>query len=354
MATQNHSASSNLTNETRTGLPLSVDVAEAVALMGDLDAAAEDEADETASAHEDEGDEAAEGGGEEGGGEADEPAEEEADEEAEASADDGEAPEFWSAEDKAAWNDVPAGVRPVLKKYEQQRTEFADEKVRQADTLRAQATQDAERASAVIAQAARWWQQSGPALQQAFADKWATVDWKTLAEKDPAEYARLDQQRQKDQALLADANRRQQEDTRAATERAVQALGQAKHVENAKLAAKLPDYFGTRDKAARTYADLGKFLLAKGIPAERIVQIYEAPIVELALAAMRFDRAQQKALAAKTSARRTPARVAPGPAGQTRAGNRDSDSVRQAGERFRKSGGNSIADAAELIRLSGL
>ena len=113
MATQNHSASSNLTNETRTGLPLSVDVAEAVALMGDLDDAAEDETDETASAQEDERDEAADGA------EADEPADEEPSEEAEASADDGEAPDFWSAEDKAAWNDVPAGLRPVLKKYEQ-------------------------------------------------------------------------------------------------------------------------------------------------------------------------------------------------------------------------------------------
>ena len=39
--------------------------------------------------------------------------------------------------------------------------------------------------------------------ERAFADKWAQVDWKTLAEKDPAEYARLDQERQKDQALLA-------------------------------------------------------------------------------------------------------------------------------------------------------
>jgi hypothetical protein len=66
---------------------------------------------------------------------------------------------------------------------------------------------------------------------------------------------------------------------------------------------------------------------------------------------------RRKAVAAKagkTSARRTPTCVAPGPAGQTRAGSRDSDSIRQAGERFRKSGGNSIADVAELIRLSGL
>ena len=72
----------------------------------------------------------------------------------------------------------------------------------------------------MIAQAAQWWQQTGPALQRAFANKWATVDWKALAEKDPAEYARLDQERQKEQALVADANRRQEEDTKAATERA--------------------------------------------------------------------------------------------------------------------------------------
>ena len=182
-----------------------------------------------------------------------------------------------------------------------------------------------------------------------------------LAEKDPAEYARLDQERQKEAALLADANRRQQEDTKAATERAAQSLEQAKHVENAKLAAKLPDYFGTQEKATKTYAELGKFLFAKGIPAERIVQIHEAPIIELALAAMRFEQAQQKALSAKagkTSARTTPTRVAPGPAtpapSQAGAGNRVGDAVRQAGERFRKGGGNSIADAAELIRLSGL
>ena len=108
--------------------PESVDVAEAVALMADLGEAGEDEAEETASAGGDEGDDAAA----EGGGEGDDTAEEAADEEAEASAEDGEAPEFWSADDKAAWESVPAELRPVLKKYEQQRVEFVNEKTREA------------------------------------------------------------------------------------------------------------------------------------------------------------------------------------------------------------------------------
>ena len=199
--------------------------------------------------------------------------------------------------------------------------------------------------------------------------QWATVDWKALAEKDPAEYARLDQERQKEQTLLADANRRQQEDTRAATERAVQALELTRQAENAKLAHSLPEYFGSPEKARRTYDELGKFLFAKGIPADRIAQIHEAPIIEMALNAMRFEQAQEhvlrssegKALSAKagkTQGTPTPTRVVPGPAtptpSQARAGNRNADAARQVGERFRKNGGNSIADAAELIRLNGL
>jgi hypothetical protein len=88
------------------------------------------------------------------------------------------------------------------------------------------------------------------------------VDWKTLAEKDPAEYARLDQERQKEAGLLADANRLQQENTNIATERAAQAFKLAKQAENAKLAHSLPDYFGSPEKAQKTYETLGKFLFA--------------------------------------------------------------------------------------------
>jgi hypothetical protein len=351
MAQQSPPASSNLNGDNAPLRPDSVDVAEAVALMDDLGEAAEDEAEEAASADEDESDSAET----EGGGEGDEAAEDAADEEAEASAEDAEPPEFWSADDKAAWESVPAELRPVLKKYEQQRVEFVNEKAREAAQVRTQAAQDVERANAVIAQAAQWWQQTGPALQRAFANKWAQVDWKTLAEKDAAEYARLDQERQKEATLLADAKRRQQEDTRAANEHAAQAFEQAKQAENAKLAHKLPDYFGSPDKAQKTYGELGKFLFAKGIPADRIAQIHEAPIIEMALNAMRFEQAQKRAstvTTANTTARATPTRVVPGPA--SRAGNRTSDAARQVGERFRKSGGNSIADAAELIRLNGL
>jgi hypothetical protein len=63
-----------------------------------------------------------------------------------------------------------------------------------------------------------------------------------------------------------------------------------------------------------------------------VAQIHEAPIIEMALNAMRFEQAQQKALAAKagkTQGKPTPTRVVPGPAtptpSQARAGNRNAD-----------------------------
>ncbi|HTG23422.1 MAG TPA: hypothetical protein VK681_25530, partial [Reyranella sp.] len=285
-----------MAGEIESTTPESVDVAGAVALMGDLvkDVGEEEKGERDADTAADggDGDDAAVAEADEEAGEGEEP-EEVAEDEVPAEGSD--APEFWSAEDKAAWNAVPPELRPVLKKYEQQRVEFVNEKAREAATIRARAAEEVQRANAVVDQAAQWWQQAGPALQQAFADKWSQVNWTALAEKNPAEWARLNQIRMDEAAVLAEASRRGQQDVQAATARAEQAFQHAKHVEHAKLAQKLPDYFGAPETSQKTYDELGKFLLAKGIPADRINQIHEAPIIEMALNAMRFEQAQKRA-----------------------------------------------------------
>src|SRR4029077_20731161 len=106
----------------------------------------------------------------------------------------------------------------------------------------------------------------------------------------------LNQIRMDEATVLAEASRRGQQDIKAATQRAEQAFQQAKLAEHGKLAQKLPDYFGAPEMARKTYDELGKFLFTKGIPADRINQIHEAPIIEMALNAMRFEQAQKKAL----------------------------------------------------------
>ncbi len=265
-------------------------------------------------------------------------------------------PDFWSAEDKPLWAEVPERVRVVLGKYERQRVAHGEQKSQEAAQARQEAVRSGQAATRMVEQAASWWRQNGPVFKTAFVDKWGAVDWKALAEKDPAEVQRLIGQRQEEEALLAEADRRGQADIAAAQERAEQELMEARQAEHAKLAERLPEFFGP-ERARQTYDALSRFLFAKGIPADRIAAIYEAPVIELALSAMRFENAQ---LALRSSAgakqgnpaKTTPTRIAPGP-GST-PGNRNGEAIRQAGERFRQSGGASVADAAELIRLSGL
>ena len=357
--------------ETSTGgdLPETVDVAGAVALMGGLadDGAEQESAGEQAGGvnAQEEGADTAEQA-ESDAAEGEEGEQQEGETEHETAEADG-APEFWSAEDKAAWEKIPAELRPLVKKYEQQRVQFVNEKAREAAAVREQVQREVKQLTDTVDQAARWWAEAGPALQAAFASKWEKTNWAELAEKDPAQYVKLRAEAETEARLLAEAHRRGQADIQAAQQRGEQAFQQVRQAEHAKVATRLPEYFGTPEKAARTYDELGRFLFAKGIPADRINQIHEAPIIELALAAMRFEQAQNKAstalagktgAAANTTARATPTRVAPGPASsaplQARAGNRQSDAARQVGERFRRSGGSDIQAAAELIRLNGL
>jgi hypothetical protein len=285
---------------------------------------------------------------------------------ADAAGSDQAAPDFWEEGDKKAWDSVPAELRPMLRKYEQQRLDFVAEKTRQAAEERDEAMRVAQAANATVEQAADWWRKNGQAFHQAFIDRWSRVDWKGLAEKDPAEVARLVQQRQEEEGLLAEATRRGEVDIAAAEAQARAALEEARRVESSKLAAKLPEWFGTTQVAQRTWDDVRRYLFGKGISAERIMGVYEAPIVEIALNSMRFENARALADAARRRSRlgteaaragqpaaaAAPVRVSPGPTNLP--GVRAPDAVRQVSERFRRSGGASIADAAELIRLNDL
>jgi hypothetical protein len=276
------------------------------------------------------------------------------------------APEFWSEEDQKDWAKVPVELRPVLRKYEQQRLDFVTETTRKASEERDEAMRVAQAANATVEQAADWWRKNGEAFHRAFIDRWSKVDWKALAEKDPAEVGRLMQQRQEEETLLAEATRRGEADIAAAQAKAAKDLEEARRVESAKLSAKLPEWFGTPQVAERTWDDVRRYLFGKGIAPERINHVYEAPIVEIALNSMRFEHARALADAARRRSRdgtpagrsaqpaaaAAPARVSPGPT--TPQVDRASDAARRVSERFRQTGGASIADAAELIKLNNL
>ena len=263
--------------------------------------------------------------------------------------------QFWNAEDRAK---LPPDVRALVAKYEKQRISFVNEKARELAAERETVNGRVKEAESVVDQAAAWWKQNGPAFAEAFGNKWSKVDWNTLASENPAEWARLKQQHDNEARLLMEADARGRQDMEASQRRAAAALQEAKRSEHAKLASSRPDFFGP-EKAAKTYEELGNFLVSVGIPAERVNQIYEAPVIELALDAMRYRQAQKQASAApqnprdaggRFTASTTPTRVRPGPA--ARPGNQASDAVRQARQRFNSTG--DARDAAELIGRLGL
>lgn len=350
------------TTEATVELPENTDIAGAVALMGEAGLGDDTEAPnanpDTANAQEEGGDTETEREGGEGGDQETETETEQ--QEQEATTDANGAPEFWSAEDKAILDAAPADVKaaltPLLRKYEHQRIQFVNEKVREAAQVREQAVKVAQDVVGIVEQGAAWWQANGPAFEQAFGDKWAQIDWNKLAADNPAEWARLKQQRDNEATLLAEAKKRGEADMATANANAKARLQQAKAASTVQLAAKLPEHFGPA-VAAKTYEELGAFLSSRGFEPDRINAIHEAAMIEIALEAMLYRKAKAQASTvtrtANTTAKTTPTRVQPGPAVRA-TGNRNAEQARQVGERFRKSGGASIADAAELIRLNNL
>lgn len=339
--------------ETNNALPETADVGEVAALIDKMDAAdaapvadqapQQEDAAEAAEAPQEES--AADDAAPEGDGE---PASYEP-------------PEFWSAEDKAKFAEMSPEHQAIALKYEQQRVEFVNKKAQEAAAERQKAQEEAKKALDTVAQAASWWEQNLPAMQQAFASKWQQVDWNKLAEENPAEWARLKQQAENEAGLLQQAHQRAQADMQLREQRAQQELVERKRAAHEEIARKMPDLF-SGEKAAQTYDKVGKYLLAQGIPADRINAIHEAPIIELATKAMMFDEArkqastvtQTRAADGKFTAKTAPTTVQPGPARRNTPGNQNAERARQVGERFRATGGKDMDLAAELIRLQGL
>jgi hypothetical protein len=331
-------------------LPENLDIHEAARMMdGIVDAPGEGDAEQ----EQPDPDNAQPEGGEVVAAEEGEEGEEQPEEQA-ASEADGEAPTFWDADDKAAWATVPPALRPLIQKYEQKRVQFEQEKGREAAQARKEAAEEVQKVSAVIEEGAKWWQANQPQFFKAFGDKWAGVDWVKLAEEDPARCQQLRIQQEQEGKLLQEAHARGQRDIEATKQREQERFNQVRLAEHEKVAAKLPEYFGTREKADKTYKELSEYLLTKGVPANVIGNIHEAPIIEMALNSMRFEKARKQASsvakpgAANTPAARTPLRVAPGPGSQP--ANRVGERQRQASERFRS--GRSIDSIEEAAALA--
>lgn len=262
-------------------------------------------------------------------------------------------PDFWAKEDKEFWKQVPPELKPILQKYEKQRIEFANQKAQEAAGERKKAMDEAAKAGSANEQYAKWWQENGPVFAKTFVDKWQGVDWDTLATENPAEWARLSQMRAKEHQLLTQAHSQAEAGRVAQETRVKQAHQEARVAEHGKLAAKYPKEFGTPEAAKKAYDALGNFLAKKGFAAERINNVYEAPLVEIVRMAYKYEQLQAKAKGITNprqpaqSASTTPTRVVPG---ARQSANPQNDAQRQAVERLRSGAKLTQEEASEAFR----
>lgn len=300
-----------------------------------------------ADAGEEEGDEAAA----EPAGEGDEPAGEA---EPEGEGEEGEqedpyaqAPEFWSAERKAAYAKITdPEARQAIHENEKERIAATNKKIEEAALSKKSLEEQVSTFTQERDQLVGWWKEMAPRLGQAFQNKWAGVDWQKLSVEDPARYVAAKAAHDQEFGLFQQAAQRHEGEIKAANQRADQALVKSKQAEHAKLVEKFPDHFGG-EKAQKTYDDLGSYLLQQGVPADRVPHIYESFVVGVALKAMLYDKAQAALKAGKPApATQTPTRIPPGP----RRGNpQRGEANRQAEQRLRDGQTLSDDDVASLF-----
>lgn len=263
-----------------------------------------------------------------------------------------EPPEFWPADRKALWDSkqIPQDVRQAIHDHVAEASRATSKRMMELSEQEKSYKEQLGKYEQDHQQFGQYLERMVPAWVQTFRSKYEGVDEVKFAREDPAAYAAWQAERNRDAALLQQAENARQFEARAAQQRQAQEMERNRAAEHAKLAASLPQYFGG-DKAQQTYDALEKYLLAQGIPAERIAQTYEAPIVAIAHKAMLYDNAQA-ALKAKppgqpATATQTSRRIAPGPG--SRPGNSKGDAQRQAEQRLRSGQDLSESDIERLF-----
>lgn len=193
-------------------------------------------------------------------------------------------PQFWNAEAKARFRDVPRELQEVILAQEQSRNAFTSKAAQEATETRKAA--DAERVRLVSFNE----QLSAlvPQAQKAFADRWENVDWVQLTDQIGAEAAtKLKFQYDAEQAQLASLQRAQAETDKAAFQDFLK-------VEAQKLPTLCPELVDAKEGASRRQA-LQKYLIEQnGVPPQAISRA-SAQELTIAWKAFQWDQSQAKA-----------------------------------------------------------
>lgn len=196
-----------------------------------------------------------------------------------------EPPKFWGADAKARFRELPRDVQEVISLNEQQSVTATAKKFEEAATARKAAEAEASKLATYTGHLDKLI----PQAEATFKSRWEGVDWNKVTEEYGADQAlkfrfQFEQEREQLQQLTA---------AKVAVEQ--NQFQQFVQEEAAKLPTLAPDLVDPKEGPARREA-LGKFLVDKGIPSDRIPYM-TANEASIAYKAMLWDKAQAEAKA---------------------------------------------------------
>ena len=250
------------------------------------------------------------------------------------------APSSFTSEEKEAFKNLPRNLQETLARRQSERERATSKAMQEAAEKRKAADADREAAQKVSQHYLQQLQTYIPVLQQKLAGEFSDIktlaDAQTLADTDPARWARWSQAQQLLHGAVADQRRIVEENR----EKASHEHREYVRAEREKLIEKLPELHD--DAKFSTFSnDLGKYLKNEGFNAQEIEALTDHRTALVARKAMLYDRAQ----AAKTAAavKPIPKVQVPG-AGSSKAGSEAQTNI----QKFDKA----LKNGADLRELS--
>lgn len=194
-----------------------------------------------------------------------------------------EPPRFWDAEAKKRFGELPRDLQELVLSKETERDRATAKSIEEAALKRKAADGEASR----IAQLNGVLDKLLPQAVETFKSRWQGVDWNAVVDQYGADQAlKLRNDFEREQGVVQQLQAAKNEAEQVEYVKFVEA-------ENAKLPELVPDLVDPKLGSGRK-AELGKFLIDSGIPAENLKHI-TAVQTSIAYDAMRWRQAQAKA-----------------------------------------------------------
>lgn len=223
-----------------------------------------------------------------------------------------EPPRSWSADDKAAFQQLPPALQQTVVRRESQREAALTRSSQEAAETR-RAFEGERQAAVALRTEYLTGLQKMLHLAAPEAAQLANVDWVAVQAQSPAEYTRLhalrEQMRSRLGAIEAEFQQGQAQLQAHVAQQQAQQLADHVAREHVSLNEKMPD-FGDETKGAQLRKDLSTYLRdTGGFSPDEISKAYDHRLVVLATKAMLYDRQLTNAAAADAKRNNAPAQV---------------------------------------------